>query len=101
MLIRIIGRRLQRQRCGKVDQNLYFRRVPVDRLSDLYNELKQLGFAERANLITDVLSCPGASTCQLGITLSKNMAGHLEMALEPLLGDAQVRAARIKISHAK
>ncbi len=81
-----------------VDQNLYFRKVAIEDLSALYAELVTLGYAEKANHITDVLSCPGAATCQLGITQSKNMATELGEKLQGLSKLDEVMGARIKIS---
>jgi ferredoxin-nitrite reductase/sulfite reductase (ferredoxin) len=79
------------------DQDLVFRRVAIDRLGDLHRELARLDLARPAHGLTDVVSCPGASTCQLGVTLSKNLAAVLEDALADL-DDAGVRAARINLS---
>lgn len=81
-----------------VDQNLCFRRVAIDRLSELYQELVKFGFSEPANTILDVLSCPGASTCQLGITYSKNMAAEIGAKLAEVGVSENVMRARIKIS---
>ncbi len=81
-----------------VDQNLYFRKVPIEKLSNLYQELGQLGYNEPANTILDVLSCPGASTCQLGITYSKNMAQELGEKLTALGADEKIMSTRIKMS---
>ncbi|MCK6487095.1 MAG: nitrite/sulfite reductase [Planctomycetes bacterium] len=79
------------------DQDLCFRRVPISRLGALHGELAALGLTRPAHAIADVVSCPGASTCQLGVTLSKNLAQGLEDALADL-DDEGVRAARIFIS---
>ena len=79
------------------DQNLVFRRVRHADLAALYRELKALGYDRPGHTISDVVSCPGASTCQLGVTMSKGLAGELETALADL-DDAGVRAARINIS---
>ena len=81
-----------------VDQNLYFRKVKIERLSDLYKELGQIGFNQPANTMLDVLSCPGASTCQLGITYSKNMAKDLGEKLAEINADDSIMTTRIRIS---
>ncbi|NRA39173.1 MAG: nitrite/sulfite reductase [Planctomycetes bacterium] len=81
-----------------VDQNLYFRRVAIDKISELYQELVTFGFSKPANTILDVLSCPGASTCQLGITYSKNMAAELADKLVEIGANENVMRARIKMS---
>lgn len=80
------------------DQNFVFRRVPIDQLGALYSELDALGYTRRAHSLVDVVSCPGASTCQLGITLSKNLAQELEVKLEALGASAAVLGSRINIS---
>ncbi len=83
-----------------VDQNLYFRKVPVEKLASLYQELGQLGYNKPSNNILDVLSCPGASTCQLGITYSKNMGKELSEKLADLAakGNDKLLSTRIKMS---
>lgn len=80
------------------DQNLLFRRVKIEHLSAVYQELEKLGYARKAHGLVDVVSCPGASTCQLGITLSKNMAKELETALQEIKADERTLQARINIS---
>ncbi len=80
------------------DQNLVFRRVKIADLSALFVELQQLGYTRKAHTLVDVVSCPGASTCQLGITLSKNLAKELENALLKIEADARTLNAHINIS---
>ncbi len=80
------------------DQNLIFRRVKIADLSALYAELVKLGYDRKAHTIVDVVSCPGASTCQLGLTLSKNLAVELEQSLGQLAADPGVMNAHINIS---
>jgi sulfite reductase beta subunit-like hemoprotein len=80
------------------DQDLVFRRVAHQHISALYRGLDELGLTRAAHGLTDVVSCPGASTCQLGITLSKNLAKELEERLaEKGLDPANV-GGRINIS---
>jgi len=79
------------------DQNLLFRRVKPEHLSALYVELKKLGYTRRAHGLVDVQSCPGASTCQLGICLSKNLSQELEKALVGIT-DERTQQAHINIS---
>jgi sulfite reductase beta subunit-like hemoprotein len=80
------------------DQNIIFRRVQHQHLSKLFVELKKLGYHDAAHGFLDVVSCPGASTCMLGICLSKNMATELEKALAPLGAKASLTGSRINIS---
>jgi sulfite reductase (ferredoxin) len=80
------------------DQNVLFRRVRIEDLSALYAALKPLGYTGQAHTLVDVVSCPGASTCQLGITLSKNMAKELEARLLEIKADERSLDGRINIS---
>ena len=80
------------------DQNLIFRRVKIADLSALYAGLVPLGYTRRAHTIVDVVSCPGASTCQLGLTLSKNLGKELEEVLASLPLDPGLQSAHINIS---
>ncbi|MEK7404626.1 MAG: nitrite/sulfite reductase [Acidobacteriota bacterium] len=80
------------------DQNLVLAYVPRLRLRALWTELKRagLGGAEAHN-IEDVTTCPGAYTCNLGLTKSMNLGAVLqEVARE--YDDAEVRRLKIKIS---
>jgi sulfite reductase (ferredoxin) len=55
-------------------QNLVLRDVRVDELSALYDFLLPHGLAEAEALgIRDVVTCPGADTCNLGITSSRGL----------------------------
>ena len=80
------------------DQNLIFRRVAIADLSALYVELSKLDYVRKAHSLVDVVSCPGASTCQLGLTLSKNLAKELEESLGSLAADPGVMNGHINIS---
>ncbi len=80
------------------DQNLVFRRVAHRHLGELHRALAELGYTRPAHSLTDVLSCPGASTCQLGITLSKNLAKELEVKLLEKGLDPFTIGGRINIS---
>jgi len=80
------------------DQDVVFRRVPHDRLGKLFTALDKLGYAKPAHSLVDVVSCPGASTCQLGITLSKNLAKELEVELAKINVDDRTLHSRINLS---
>ncbi|MGD1054163.1 MAG: nitrite/sulfite reductase [Candidatus Dormibacteria bacterium] len=55
-------------------QNLVLRDVRLDELSALYDFLLPHGLAEAEALgIRDVVTCPGADTCNLGITSSRGL----------------------------
>lgn len=61
------------------EQNILLRGVPTDRLAWLYTELEPQGLARAVNdTVLDVLTCPGADTCNLGITTSKGLGRALE-----------------------
>lgn len=63
-------------------QNALLRAVRVDQLPALYRDLKAAGMAKAgADTAADITSCPGISTCNLGITLSRNLADELSEAL--------------------
>jgi len=56
-------------------QNFLFRWVPNDRLAAVYRLLKGAKLAEpSADRLADITACPGADTCQLGITSSRGLA---------------------------
>jgi sulfite reductase beta subunit-like hemoprotein len=59
-------------------QNAVLRPVPVDRLPVLWRKLQAAGMARAgAGTVADITSCPGVSTCNLGVTLSRNLADEL------------------------
>jgi sulfite reductase beta subunit-like hemoprotein len=68
------------------EQNLVLRYVPDARLPALHRELVRVGLAlGGANTLSDVTSCPGASSCKLAVTNSRGLGGHLTDHLEALL----------------
>jgi sulfite reductase beta subunit-like hemoprotein len=81
-------------------QNLVLRWIPVGALPRVYARLVDAGLAlPGAERLIDVTSCPGADTCQLGITSSRGLALALGDMIErelPELADAP--GLRIKIS---
>ncbi|MBO0747628.1 MAG: hypothetical protein J2O47_04725, partial [Acidimicrobiaceae bacterium] len=65
---------------------------------DLYKRLDDIGMAEPgAELARDVVSCPGADTCNLAVTQSRGLASDIGRALEEA-GLADVGGVRINIS---
>ncbi len=80
------------------DQNLVLRRVQIEKLSGLHQELAKLAYDQPAHGLTDVVSCPGASTCMLGICLSKNLGTELSQALAKENLDSKALLGRINIS---
>ena len=79
-------------------QNLAFRGLSAEQLPDLYKRLDAIGMAEPgAELARDVVSCPGADTCNLALTQSRGLADDISRALEES-GLADVGGVRINIS---
>jgi sulfite reductase beta subunit-like hemoprotein len=81
-----------------VNQDLVIPWVPFDRVRAIYDELRGLHLAiPGARTISDVTGCPGATTCNLGITRSLTLADVLSRELDGY-SDAQIQKLRIKIS---
>src|SRR4029077_6507185 len=58
-----------------IDQNLLLRDVAAKDLPEVYRELEALGLVDpNAHTSAHVLSCPGADSCKLAITTSKDLA---------------------------
>jgi sulfite reductase (ferredoxin) len=87
-----------------INQNLVLPDVKREDLRALYDGLRGCGLAEiGAGTALDVTSCPGADTCNLGITSSKGMARAIRAELTSLTagGAAELAGLRdltIKIS---
>src|SRR4051794_7666087 len=79
-------------------QNFVFRGLSEEQLPALFERLAALGMAEPgAELARDVVSCPGADTCNLAVTQSRGLADEIGRALEQA-GLADVGGVRINIS---
>jgi len=81
-----------------ISQDLVIPYVPLQHLSAIHSHLRSLDLATPgARTIADVTGCPGATTCNLGITRSLTLADVLaaEFASET---DPEVQKVRIKIS---
>ncbi len=79
-------------------QNLVFRGLAESQLPTLHQRLDAIAMAEPgAELARDVVSCPGADTCNLAITQSRGLADDIGDALEEA-GLADVGGVRINIS---
>ncbi|MDE2059004.1 MAG: nitrite/sulfite reductase [candidate division NC10 bacterium] len=81
-------------------QNFALRWIPSERLPALYRVLSAVGLAvPSAERLADVTACPGADTCQLGITSSRGLAAALgALCDDELKGLADETGIRIKIS---
>ncbi len=79
-------------------QNLALRDLNEADLRGLYDRLTDIGMAEAgAELARDVVSCPGADTCNLAVTQSRGLAAAVGDALEDA-GLAEVPGVRVNIS---
>ena len=86
-----------------VNQNVVFRWVHNEDLPSLHADLIECGLAEAgAATLTDVMTCPGADTCSLGVTSSKGLGLAIRDNLLSKNGhysnDPLVEQIRIKIS---
>ncbi len=81
-----------------VNQDLVIPWVPFDRARAIYDDLRGLDLAiPGARTISDVTGCPGATTCNLGITRSLTLADVLSRELAEQ-SDPEIQKLRIKIS---
>jgi sulfite reductase beta subunit-like hemoprotein len=81
-----------------VNQDLVIPWVPFDRVRAIYEGLRELDLATPgARTISDVTGCPGATTCNLGITRSLTLAEVLSRELNGYT-DPEIQKLRIKIS---
>src|SRR3954468_4872429 len=79
-------------------QNVVFRGLTESQVPTLYQRLVPIDMAEPgAELARDVVSCPGADTCNLAVTQSRGLADDIGKALEEA-GLADVGGIRINIS---
>lgn len=79
-------------------QNIVFRGLAEDELPVLYERLRSLAMSRPgAELVRDVVSCPGADTCNLSITQSRGLAKAIGDRLEEE-GLAEVGGLRVNIS---
>ncbi|MFP5326666.1 MAG: nitrite/sulfite reductase [Acidimicrobiia bacterium] len=79
-------------------QNFVFRGLTDAQLPTLFARLQELGMAAPgAELARDVVSCPGADTCNLAVTQSRGLADDISDELEKA-GLAEVGDVRINIS---
>lgn len=61
-----------------INQNMVIRWIPADLVPQLYEDLASHGLADPgAELVEDIIACPGTDTCGLGITSSKGLARAL------------------------
>lgn len=82
------------------DQNLVFRWIHKSELKTLFDELKKIGLEKSgAKTVADVMCCAGASTCRLGICLSRGLSSALSNAFEKETENIQsIENLKIKVS---
>ena len=81
-----------------IDQNLLLPFVPLARLPEVHRALAAIGLgAARARHIDDVVTCPGAYSCNLALTKSMNLGAALGETLRRY-DDPRIRGLSIKIS---
>ena len=79
-------------------QNVAFRGLTEEQLRVLHERLDAIGMAEPgAELVRDVVTCPGADTCNLAVTQSRGLGAAIGDKLEEE-GLAEVGGLRINIS---
>jgi len=81
-----------------INQNFVLAFIPLARLPRVYAALKEMGLGKAgANQIEDVLTCPGAYTCNLGLTKTMNLGEALQQTVR-VYDDPGVRRLTIKAS---
>jgi sulfite reductase (ferredoxin) len=82
-----------------INQNLIIRWIPDTRLEEFYRDLVAIGLGDPgAELVEDIIACPGTDTCGLGITSSKGMARALAELFPPGQVPDDLKGVSIKIS---
>lgn len=79
------------------DQNLAFLGVAADRVETLVDAVRDLGLdvPARAEDAPDIISCPGTTTCRIGITNSQSLAGIMARDVD---ANRDMAAASVHIS---
>jgi sulfite reductase beta subunit-like hemoprotein len=81
-----------------IDQNLLLTFIPLARLPQVYTALQELNLAESgAGEIDDVVTCPGAYSCNLALTKTMNLGAALQNAVREY-SDTRVKELNIKAS---
>jgi sulfite reductase beta subunit-like hemoprotein len=81
-----------------MEQNLLLTNIPLARLPQVYAALEEIGLAESgAGEIYDVVTCPGAYSCNLALTKTMNLGDALQQAVASYT-DARVKELAIRAS---
>jgi sulfite reductase beta subunit-like hemoprotein len=83
-----------------VEQNIVLRWVKDEHLPALHAALAQAGLdATGAGRFSDITRCPGADTCQIAVTKSRELAKAVgELFTDGLAADADLEDVHVKIS---
>jgi sulfite reductase (ferredoxin) len=82
-----------------LDQSLFIRWVPFDRLLQAREALEAIGLGgARAGGLGDTVTCPGADTCKLGITSPRALGRSIQETLDDLADDERLERLRIHVS---
>jgi sulfite reductase beta subunit-like hemoprotein len=83
-----------------IEQNFLLRWVRTDHLPALHAALDKIGLAlPGAGRLSDITRCPGADTCQIAVTKSRELAKALgELFSDGLAADADLEGVHVKIS---
>jgi sulfite reductase beta subunit-like hemoprotein len=81
-----------------IEQNLVLAFIPLARLDAVHAALTEVGLGQSgAKEIQDVITCPGAYTCNLGLTKTMNLGAALAETVRRY-DDPRVRSLTIKAS---
>ncbi len=82
-----------------INQNLIVRWVPQDKVQEFYDGLVAASLADPgAELVEDIIACPGTDTCGLGITSSKGVARAMAEVFPPGRVPEDLKDVSVKIS---
>jgi len=82
-----------------VGQGVILLWVPEENLPAVYRYFASAGLAEPyAGSIADVVTCPAAATCRLGVTRATDAGDTLSEILKPLALDEDLQFASVKVS---
>ena len=81
-----------------IDQNFALPFIPLQRLPQVYAALAELGLANSgAGTIDDVVTCPGAYSCNLALTKTMNLGAALQQTVRRY-DDPQIKQLAIRAS---
>jgi len=82
-----------------INQNMVIRWIPEQKIEELYDDLVTKGLSDPgAELVEDIIACPGTDTCGLGITSSKGLARAMAEVFPAGLVPDDLKDVTVKIS---